>query len=125
MGFGGDFGGGGGGDNPANVADISITLPGQAGDVSGGGGGGGGYEQQQQQQEGPADPYAPIREAAARHQVEAARLMQDERFKEARVLLDRAIGLLQSIPQESESPVRKRFVAYTLKARMHVYPAST
>jgi len=111
MGFGGgDFGGGGGGSsNPATVEDIAISLPGQAGDMGGGGGGGYGQQQQQQQQrDGPEDPYAPIREAAARHQVEAARLMQEERFKEARVLLDRAIGLLQSIPQESESPVRKR-----------------
>ena len=46
------------------------------------------------------DPYAPIREAASRHQVEAARLMQAENFKEARVLLDRAIELLHSIPQQ-------------------------
>ena len=104
MGFGGgDFGGSGGGNNyAADVNDIAISLPGQAG-----GGGGDAYaQQQQQQQEGPEDPYAPIREAAARHQVEAARLMQEERFKEARVLLDRAIGLLQSIPQDSDSPVR-------------------
>lgn len=96
MGFGGDFIGGQGNSNvPADVNDIGISLPGQAG---------GGFDDEAPQ----VDPYAPIREAAGRHQVEAARLMQEERFKEARVLLDRAIGLLQSIPQESESPQRPR-----------------
>ena len=45
------------------------------------------------------DPYAAIREAASRNQVEAARLMQTENFREARILLDKAIVLLQSIPQ--------------------------
>jgi len=47
------------------------------------------------------DPYAAIREAASRNQVEAARLMQTENFREARILLDKAIILLQSIPQIS------------------------
>jgi hypothetical protein len=81
-----------------DAGDIAISLPGQAG---------GGFDSAPQQQ-GPSDPYAPIREAAGRHQVEAARLMQEERFKEARVLLDRAIGLLQSIPQEPDSPTRSQ-----------------
>lgn len=47
-----------------------------------------------------ADPYGPIRDAASHHQLEAARLMQEGHFKQAKVLLDKAIELLSSIPRD-------------------------
>lgn len=72
----------------AGLGDVNLVLPGQISDV--------------QDTGNPGDPYAPIREAASQHQVEAARLMQAGSFQQARVLLDRAINLLSSIPQVVE-----------------------
>eukprot|EP00039_Didymoeca_costata_P003166 m.65684 g.65684 ORF g.65684 m.65684 type:complete len:384 (+) comp11751_c0_seq2:111-1262(+) len=54
------------------------------------------------------DSFEPIREAAARHQSEAASLIKAERFKEARVLLDKALDLIGKVPQ-SGSRVSHKF----------------
>eukprot|EP00037_Helgoeca_nana_P016589 m.155972 g.155972 ORF g.155972 m.155972 type:complete len:598 (-) comp23599_c0_seq1:72-1865(-) len=49
------------------------------------------------------DPYSLIREAASQQQLEASRLMQIGQFAQARVLLDKAIELLSSIPLDPNS----------------------
>lgn len=79
----------------AALSDVNASPQGQAhGDeVTGVGSGGAAADEND-------DPFAPLREAAIRHQLEAARLMQTGNFKQARILLDRAIGLLQSIPKK-------------------------
>lgn len=85
----------------AAISDVNISLPGQAwGDDDAGGGG-------SKAGDGADDPFAPIREAASQHQLEAARLMQTGNFKQARILLDRAIELLQSIPKSHENSPQK------------------
>lgn len=86
----------------AAISDVNISLPGQAwgedgASVSKAGGDDGTGD----------DPFAPIREAASQHQLEAARLMQTGNFKQARILLDRAIELLQSIPKSQDSSPQK------------------
>lgn len=75
------------------------------------------------------DPYAPIREAASQHQVEAARLMQSGNYKRARVLLDRAINLLASIPaleeQVQPAPHRRSNPSKTIQRRSAIPPGAS
>jgi hypothetical protein len=52
----------------------------------------------------PHQLYQPLRTGVDRHQLAAERLMAEGKFKEARVLLDRAIPMFASIPRDAPQP---------------------